>query len=183
LVWVAYGGSTSFLVTASSYYHISELTTNASTVGELGGAAWTNYTWSGIKESGTVDAVFGENLATNDTPEWWLALHGLTNGFDAEAMADHDVDGARTWEEHVAGTDPTNEWSVFSVTGVGAMAEPGFVLRWYSTSNKVYSVEASSEAGAGYSVIVSNISAIPPVNVYTAQVPGKATSYFRVRVE
>jgi len=183
LVWVAYGGATSFLVTASSYYHISELTTNASTVGDLGGAAWTNYTWSGIKGSGTVEAVFGENLATNDTPEWWLALHGLTNGFDAEAMADQDVDGAHTWEEHVAGTDPTNEWSVFSVTGVVAIADPGLVLSWYSVSNKVYSVEASSNAGAGYSVIASNIFAIPPVNVYTAQVPGKAASYFRVRVE
>jgi uncharacterized repeat protein (TIGR01451 family) len=183
VVWVAYGGTTNFLITAAPYYHVDDITTNTTSVGDVGQVAWTNFTWTGIHGSGTVEAVFGENLATNETPEWWLVLHGLTNGFDAEALADQDVDGAWTWAEHVAGTDPTNKRSVFSVTGVVANVDTSIVLTWYSVSNKVYSVEKSLNAGASYSAIASNIPATPPVNVYTAQPPAAAACYFRVRVE
>lgn len=53
-------------------------------------------------------ANFTENLAASNTPEWWLALHGWTNDFDAAATRDAEPDGFFTWQEYIADTDPTN---------------------------------------------------------------------------
>ena len=36
----------------------------------------------------TIQANFTENLAANQTPEWWLAQFGWTNDFDAAALGD-----------------------------------------------------------------------------------------------
>lgn len=59
-----------------------------------------------------IQADFAENLATNQTPEWWLAQFGWTNDFDAAATNDAEPDGFPTWQEYIADTDPTNSESV-----------------------------------------------------------------------
>ncbi len=59
-----------------------------------------------------IQANFAENLATNHTPEWWLAQFGWTNDFDAAALDDAEPDGFPTWQEYIADTDPTNSESV-----------------------------------------------------------------------
>jgi len=60
-----------------------------------------------------VQANFAQNLATNNTPEWWLAQYGWTNNFDSAAQSDADGDGHVTWQEYVTGSNPTNPESVF----------------------------------------------------------------------
>jgi len=78
----------------------------------------------------TIVAVFGENLATNGTPEWWLAAHGLTNReWNIEAMMDIDGDGMVAWEEFVADTDPTNRLSCLAIVNIKPVAG-GFEVTW-----------------------------------------------------
>lgn len=61
----------------------------------------------------TVQANFTALLATNATPQWWLAQHGWTNDFDTAALDDPDTDGFATWQEYLADTDPTNSSSFY----------------------------------------------------------------------
>lgn len=61
----------------------------------------------------TVQANFTALLATNATPQWWLAQHGWTNDFDTAALDDPDTDGFATWQEYLADTDPTNPTSFY----------------------------------------------------------------------
>ncbi|MFH0881125.1 MAG: VCBS repeat-containing protein [Lentisphaerota bacterium] len=57
------------------------------------------------------------NLATNETPEWWLAEHGWTLNFDDAAMNDADGDQVPSWQEFRADTLPTNGDSYLRLTG------------------------------------------------------------------
>lgn len=49
-------------------------------------------------------------------PYAWLDSFNLGSEHEAAAFADQDGDGALTWWEYVAGTDPTNGLSVFRIT-------------------------------------------------------------------
>jgi hypothetical protein len=46
--------------------------------------------------------------AAKGTPISWLDAHGLTGNHDAQELGDPDGDGIPTWQEYIAGTDPTN---------------------------------------------------------------------------
>lgn len=94
--------------------------------------AFTN--WSGDVSSTTnpldllidaptsIQANFTALLATNATPQWWLAQHGWTNDFDAAATNDADSDGFFTWQEYLADTDPTNAASyLFPLCATGSV--------------------------------------------------------------
>jgi len=76
-------------------------------------------------------ANFAMNLATNDTPLWWLAQYGLSTN-DSGALYD-DGDGMPAWEEYIAGTDPTNPLSLLSVTNV-TIDESGVWVYWQGGS-------------------------------------------------
>jgi len=107
---VAHGSAAEFRVVADPYYHIEQILTN--------GTAWDATGWNGGQEgilhwrnvtgSGSVHAVFAENLTDNGTPEWWLAENGWTQQFERAALADADEDGLAAWREYVAGTNPND---------------------------------------------------------------------------
>lgn len=100
-----------------------------------------------------VSAVFDENLATNGTPEWWLALNcGATNDFDAAAMSDADADGLAAWKEYRAGTHPSNASSVLRISGVSRHAGLSTV-KWLSVSNRLYAVERAARIDAGWDAV------------------------------
>jgi hypothetical protein len=76
-----------------------------------------------------------ETLVTsNNTPYSWLKGFGITNNYDAADLADLDLDGALTWEEYLAGTDPTDPLSVFCIMQSPFQAN-GPELIWYGTMN------------------------------------------------
>ncbi len=132
-VLIPLGGDTNFLITANSYYHIGIIVTNGGTNSMPPGITSTNFTWESISDNGSIHAEFNPNRTTNGTPTWWLAAHGLTN-FDADAAADSDHDRLTTWEEYVAGTDPTNDASVFAILDYGYERGSNYVT-WYGTTN------------------------------------------------
>jgi hypothetical protein len=97
---------------------------------------------------------------------------------------DTDGDGMFDWEEIVAGTDPANPASLFSMTDL--MVEPppsgSFVLTWTSTSNRAYTVERCTNFCHSFMVLDSGIPATPPMNVHTDSAAG-IQSFYRVLVD
>ena len=71
--------------------------------------------------------------ATNNVPINWLQDHGLsTNASDV--VGDQEGDGSSTWQEFFAGTNPTNEHSVFMVSNIVSQSSSNIVLNWLSVS-------------------------------------------------
>ena len=91
-------------------------------------------------------ALTGGDADGDGIPDAWEALyaagrngHEGLNAMADDATADNDGDGRTNWEEYVAGTDPLDENSVFSVRTVdfadGTMAVtagPGATGRRYT---------------------------------------------------
>jgi hypothetical protein len=107
----------------------------------------------------TLIATFIDELATNNTPLWWLDMHYPgTNDFDAAALSDTDNDGMYSWQEYVAGTDPTNPASVFRLISV-TLDGPGETVSWYGVTGKTYAVYGSTNLADGWliSPLISDV--------------------------
>ena len=89
----------------------------------------------------TVQANFAALLATNGTPQWWLARHGWTNDFDAAATNDAEPDGYPTWQEFVADTDPTNDASHPRMAYLETQPTNGPVLTWPASTGRLYEIQ------------------------------------------
>lgn len=116
------------------------------------------------------------------TPHSWLTQYGLTN-FNADALADMDGDGLLTWQEYVAGTDPTNPVCVFQINGVEA-APQGAIIRWSSVSNRFYDLDWTTNLLEGFAVLpgATNLPATPPENSYTNPPDSGVSSFYRGHV-
>jgi len=82
-----------------------------------------------------------ETYAPKGTPIAYLEKYGLTNGppywYSSSGAAeddDPDLDTLMTWEEFIAGTVPTNYFSVFEILDVGH-GSPSNVVVFYGTTN------------------------------------------------
>ena len=95
--------------------------------------------------------------------------------------ADTDGDASTDYEEFVAGTDPLNAIQCFQITNLYPIVSNNFLLSWYSVEDRFYSIESSTNLMSGFDVIVSNISATPPVNTYSVGLTNVPT-YFRIVV-
>jgi hypothetical protein len=117
-----------------------------------------------------------------NTPYSWLAQYGLTN-FNADAKADVDGDGLLTWQEYVAGTNPTNPASVFNITGRSVNAQ-GTVIRWSSASNKLYNLSRTTNLLQSFAAVAgaTNLPATPPENVFTNSQNDGNAAFYRINV-
>ena len=85
-------------------------------------------------------------------------------------MQDLDHDGMLTWQEWVAGSDPTNAASFLGLTADMLQSGSNFVIRWSSVTGKLYRLDRSTNLldPASFSFNVrTNIPAEPPVNTET----------------
>ena len=164
---VGVGSNQTFVATAAPYFHVSGLASN--------GAAWTPpgqpaevvWTWTNAQENAWLDVSFAENLTSgHGIPEWWLAAHGITNGFDEAEAEDLDEDGVPTWHEFTMDTDPDDPDSVLRMDTmefvfgppcwdeVWTNTEPpyevgtatvctvlGYVMGWPASTGRVYDLE------------------------------------------
>ncbi len=107
-------------------------------------------------------------------PYSWLdkytTLMSIAGGnYEIAAMVDLDLDGMITWEEYVAGTDPTNKASVFLSTLLVTNGQ--FRLLWVpdltgAVPERVYSIYGTPLLLNGFSTTpLTNISAGMPVPV------------------
>ncbi|MGH7954238.1 MAG: hypothetical protein ACREFE_20275, partial [Limisphaerales bacterium] len=118
------------------------------------------------------------------TPVPWLMEYGFTNNFAAAETNDSDGDGMLNWQEYVAGTNPTNASSVFSVRSLaptGPFVE--YQITFSTALNRTYRVEVSSDlqtwqtlqdgiAGTGGDVTITD----------TRNLAGATQTYYRVAV-
>ncbi|MEN8255310.1 MAG: glycoside hydrolase domain-containing protein [Verrucomicrobiota bacterium] len=121
-------------------------------------------------------------LAPMGTPEWWLAMHGLTNGtFAEEELLDDDNDGVLSWQEWVCDTIPADSNSVLKITGIDS-AEPGMQLHWSGGMQATQQLERCTNLVSGLWVPVFTNE--PPTAVTNSFNDSSATNqaeYYRVR--
>jgi uncharacterized protein YjiK len=178
--WYALGTNVTVRATNALYF------TFANWSGDVEGAGDTNQPELTVpmNRGRLLTATFTANLASNNTPEWWLADHYWhTNDFNVLAMSDTDNDGMTAWEEHEAGTIPTNAMSKLEVEAIQG-DEPFMVLHWSSVSNRIYSIWGSTNVLTnGWWNIESNIPAVPPMNTWTVMPASADFEYYRIGVE
>lgn len=172
--WQPGGISTQITATADPYY------------------AFTNWTGSTLSTNNplpllidapkSVQANFTARLATNDTPQWWLAQYGWTNDFDAAATNDIDMDGYFTWQEYIADTSPTNADSFFPpLKATGSRSNLQFEINPTSTGRHYYVDVGTPITNANWTPLTNALgnggSWIPALTS-----PGPGFYFYRARV-
>ena len=175
---VILGNSAEFVITASNYYRIASLTTNGTEVTGMtfgNSSTTTNFTWSDVQAVGTLAATFTNQVANDpaSTPYSWLAGYGLTN-YDADAVADQDADGLKTWQEYIAGTDPTSKASCLKVAQTNRNT-----VTWSPVAGRVYSVYWSTNLVKGFTNLASGITQ----GSYTNPAPDAKVNHYQVKVQ
>jgi hypothetical protein len=181
---VLIGGSTNIVITASNYYRIAALTTNGAAVTGMSfdnNSTATNFIWNNVQADGVLVATFTNQVSTSTpapVPYSWLASYGLTNSgatFDQAAAADQDSDGLLTWQEYIAGTDPTN-----SASCLKAAQTTRNVITWTAQSNRIYSVYWSTNLVKGFTSLNDNIPY--PQSSYTNATPDSRVNHYQIKV-
>ena len=181
--WVNASSSVTVNASASNYYYF----TNWS--GSTGGCSIAgNQITAPMSQPRAITGAFAAELATNNVPKWWLAGYGLTN-FGVDATGDVDRDMSFTWEEYIAGTDPTTNTSAFLlVAPIGApTTASNIVIRWLSSSNRFYELRRATnliEGPNGFQVRpgASGLPGSGTENSYTDTVSGTGPFFYRVNV-
>jgi alpha-tubulin suppressor-like RCC1 family protein len=112
-VIVTPGSTNTFSLLTSNWYHLASVNVDGVSAGTPA-----SYTFSNVESDHTIIANYSADLAAGNTPKWWLyqVNTNWSTNFDAAALGDQDGDGVPTWQEYIAGTDPTDGASVFSLT-------------------------------------------------------------------
>ncbi len=116
-------------------------------------------------------------------PNAWESLYGFNPGLAVDGLLDADLDGALNWTEYVAGTDPTNTLSVFTITA-DAYSSNQFRVTWSSVAGKRYTISRGTSLQAGVTnIVATDVSATPPGNTYTDSVAGVDLRFYKIRVQ
>lgn len=117
----------------------------------------------------------------NGIPDDWELEHFGSTGVMNDT-SDWDQDGQTDRAEYWSGTNPKNAQSHLRATQVMQAPGPGgFVVRWFSVSNKVYDLHRSTDLMSGTFVPVqTNLSATPDENSYTDTTVNAGAVIYRV---
>jgi hypothetical protein len=118
-----------------------------------------------------------QDVNQDGLPDTWeqqiVAASLATNGpikslNDVNPNDDFDGDGLSNFQEYLAGTAPTDAASTFMASQQAPAAGQNFAeIRWLSVAGKTYSIYQSTNLANGFSAVVTNIPATPPMNTYT----------------
>ncbi|HEY9174666.1 MAG TPA: SUMF1/EgtB/PvdO family nonheme iron enzyme [Verrucomicrobiae bacterium] len=106
-----------------------------------------------IENSNAVASVLTE--LPHGTPITWLNQYGFTTGLVLAEITDHDGDGMPTWQEYLAGTNPTNAASVFRMQGAAPEAG-GWRITFNTESNRLYRVDYTDTL-TGWQLLQTNL--------------------------
>ncbi len=80
------------------------------------------------------------------TPVPWLRANGFTGNYTNAEISDPDNDGALTWQEYQADTNPRNAASVFAAQPPAATGLYGhYQVTFSSSANRTYRLESSAD--------------------------------------
>lgn len=176
--------TTNFVMTANAYYHISSILTNGAAVSGLTGSeASYDLTWENITSDGSIVVTFSPNLVgAHNTPQWWLAQYTGGGVSINNADTDTDGDGAKEWEEYVAGTIPVNASSVLKVLSQQLLGTTNQV-KWLGSSTALapaYAVQESTNLVSW--TTIGTVLKITGTNVYNGATPATSPRYYRVAI-
>jgi hypothetical protein len=119
----------------------------------------------------------------NGLPDTWERAYFLNAG-GTDPDADADRDGLCNFAEYLAGTDPTDAASTFSIREMlageaGGPQAGAMVVRWPSLAGRVYDVLWAERLGTAFTVLETGVSAAPPMNSYTVTTD-RASGFFKV---
>jgi len=139
--WHALGGSVTVTAVPNAYWHF------AGWSGDVSGADTNdNPLTLTLDRASDITAAFDENRTTNtDTPEWWLALYGLTN---ARSRSRPSATPTATDCAHGGAHGrhrPTNRSSAFEIVKIGVLREGAErFITFASSTTRVYTLQASA---------------------------------------
>lgn len=94
-------------------------------------------------------------------------------------IADSDGDGMNDGNEAIAGTNPTDEQSLFLLVSVLSSDSSGTVLQWASVSNRLYRIYSSTNLLGGWTLVADNLVSTPAINTFTSPAPASVVEAFR----
>jgi hypothetical protein len=117
------------------------------------------------------------------TPVPWLIAHGFTNNFIAAELSDPDGDGALTWQEYQANTDPRNPNSRFAVRNIVRAFDGRYQITFSTALARNYRVESSVDL-LNWQIVQNNIPGTggDVVVTDTRYLPGLTQIFYRVAV-
>jgi hypothetical protein len=116
-----------------------------------------------VNQPHQLTATFAPLLTAQGVPYYWLAGFGWTNDFEAVALDDADEDGVLTWEEYIAGTNPTNAISVLRVRV--EPANEGYMLTWESQAGRNYQMMFTDALVGGETNLLFQFYSVFPFNM------------------
>jgi hypothetical protein len=156
----AAGSTVTLTATASNFYRFSGWQGDVQGTSNPVNVIMTNLT--------LVTAVFDNVTTTNHAvPLAWLAQHGLTNNPE-QAAGMPGSNGIPVWASYVAGLDPGDPTSHFSVVQVPANGS-AYVLDWNAVSGRTYTVYCSTNLLSGFTPVPGAVDLPWPRNSFTAQ--------------
>lgn len=175
--WWDVGATATATATPEAYYHFNVWTGTVSSV--------TNPLPIVMSAPHNISALFDPNLATNSTPEWWLASYNLTGQtWDAKAMADQDADGVLAWQEYAADTIPTNAQSYLGFSQITPVPS-GLALQWHGgimATQFLEKVGSLTGTQVVWQSIVTNLPPTAPSIIITNSVETNNPNFYRIRV-
>lgn len=114
--------------------------------------------------------------------DWEVQHFGSTNVSSGGPGEDWDNDGFIDLHEFLAGTDPTDPDSLLIIKN--ARHEPGsrLIITWHSASNKTYLIRRGTNFITPWAPLISNILAVPPLNVHTVTTES-TPEYYQIELE
>jgi len=116
-----------------------------------------------------------DNDGLDDQWEWvyFLSLARDGNG-------DYDADGHSDRSEYLAGTDPTNENSVFEVLTVSSPGSGVATIHWRSTPGRTYRPQYKESVNSPWRDLPALVTADATTAQYTDTNAGNSQRYYRV---
>jgi len=176
--WVNSGCNVVITATASNYYHFDSWAgdTNDCPIAGNQITAW-------MVSPRTIMGTFSANMATNNTPHWWLAQYGLPTN-DTGALYD-DGDGMPAWQEYLADTDPTNSQSVLSLTGIVPDGN-AFRIQWKGGQQVMQYLQYKTNLDSTAEDWITVYTNVPPTYISNSvPIAGMTNNkvYYRIKVQ
>ncbi len=156
-------------------------------------ALWFTDPWSGDSDSDGVEDGeevnsgadgYQTNPLKSDSDEDGLSdydeTHPAAGDYASSPMlTDTDGDGVLDVHEFIAGSNPRD---ASDYLGMRMPVQWGQVIQWRSSSNRLYTLDRSTNLLSGWQTLSSGLQATPPVNTYTDSPPAavKGGRYYRV---